>query len=264
MCENATLPGRRRPRLRRRRTTRAGSPAARARRHRVDATREVRDGAEMIRYTLDLNDDDGSRRERRRRRRRRGRAAPEVPGRLHARAPGVRRGQRRRVRQRRRAGSASRSCSNPATAWRRFHRVTSPAAMTPWDWSHGAVPACGSRHLAHRDHGHGLERQVRHARLVPAHAHPDGRPLAAQHAGFRRVGVDRGRLRAHRRGLHDRVKDANERGLSGALVRLGSGRATYTNSSGYYSFRVPTGSYARCAMWRRPASARSRTRQLHH
>jgi len=41
----------------------------------------------------------------------------------------------------------------------------------------------------------------------------------------------------------DRARDSGEHGLSGALVRLGSGRAAYTNAAGYYSFRVPAGSY---------------------
>ena len=41
----------------------------------------------------------------------------------------------------------------------------------------------------------------------------------------------------------DRTRDSGERGLTGALVRLGSGRAAYTNAAGYYSFRVPAGSY---------------------
>ncbi len=41
----------------------------------------------------------------------------------------------------------------------------------------------------------------------------------------------------------DGVKSGSEPGLSGATVRLGAGRVTYTSPTGYYAFRVPVGTY---------------------
>lgn len=117
-------------------------------------------------------------------------------------------------------------------------------STTPWDWSRGAVPAARLAEISRVE-----------ITVTAASGKPDTR-------GF----YPRTRIQTAVRSLRntpdfgasaytvdgwvytdedfDRAKDSNERGLSGALVRLGSGRATYTNSSGYYSFRVPAGSYA--------------------
>ena len=41
----------------------------------------------------------------------------------------------------------------------------------------------------------------------------------------------------------DGNKDPGDTGLAGVSVRLGNGRTVYTNNAGYFSFRVPAGTY---------------------
>ncbi|MBI5170067.1 MAG: VCBS repeat-containing protein [Candidatus Eisenbacteria bacterium] len=200
-------------------------------------------GAEMIRYTLDLNDD--------------GRvdaddvAADEGADARRSRCPD----DYTLVRQVYGAGSGG-AYDNGGAA-ERIALVLKPGegvpalftvyfdgSETPWDWSRGAVPAARLSQISRieitvtaasgKPDTRGqyprtrIETAVRSLRNTP-----DFGASAWTVDGYVYTDED-----------FDRVKDSNERGLSGALVRLGSGRATYTNASGYYSFRVPTGTYA--------------------
>ncbi len=200
-------------------------------------------GAEMIRYTLDLNDDgqvdaDDV-------------AADEGADARRSKCPD----DFTLVRQVYGAGSGG-AYDNGGSA-ERIALVLKPGdgvaplftvyftgSTTPWDWSRGAVPAARLAEISRVE-----------ITVTAASGKPDTRGL-----------YPRTRIQTAVRSLRntpdfgasaytvdgwvytdedfDRAKDSNERGLSGALVRLGSGRATYTNSSGYYSFRVPAGSYA--------------------
>lgn len=117
-------------------------------------------------------------------------------------------------------------------------------STTPWDWSRGAVPAARLAEISRVE-----------ITVTAASGKPDARgqyPRTRIQTAVRslRNTPDFGASAYTVDGYvyededFDRAKDAHERGLSGALVRLGSGRATYTNESGYYSFRVPAGDYA--------------------
>lgn len=117
-------------------------------------------------------------------------------------------------------------------------------SATPWDWSGGPVPASMLGQISRieitvtaasgKADSHGaysrtqIETAVRSLRNAP-----DFGTTVYTVDGYVYEDED-----------FDRVRDAGESGLSGALVRLGSGRATYTSISGYYSFRVPAGNYA--------------------
>lgn len=200
-------------------------------------------GAEMIRYTLDLNDD--------------GRvdasdvAADEGADARRSKCPD----DYTLVRQVYGAGSGG--AYDNGGAQERIALVLKPGdgvaplftvyftgSTTPWDWSHGAVPASRLADISRieitvtassgKPDTHGQYPRTRIQTAVRSLRNtPDFGSSAWTVDGYVYTDED-----------FDRVKDANERGLSGALVRLGSGRATYTNASGYYSFRVPTGSYA--------------------
>jgi prepilin-type N-terminal cleavage/methylation domain-containing protein len=200
-------------------------------------------GAEMIRYTLDLNDDgqvdaDDV-------------AADEGADARRSRCPD----DFTLVRQVYGAGSGG-AYDNGGAA-ERIALVLKPGdgvaplftvyftgSTTPWDWSRGAVPAARLAEISRveitvtaasgKPDTRGLYPRTRIQTAVRSLRNtPDFGASAYTVDGYVFADED-----------FDRAKDANEHGLSGALVRLGSGRATYTNASGYWSFRVPAGSYA--------------------
>ncbi|MFN8586734.1 MAG: SdrD B-like domain-containing protein [Candidatus Eisenbacteria bacterium] len=202
-------------------------------------------GAEIVRYTLDLNDDghvDAS-----------DVASSEGADARRSKCPD----DYTLVRQVYGAGSGGVASNNGGTS-ERIALVLKPGdpgvaplftvyftgSSTPWDWSHGPVPA------ARLDEISRIEIAV-----TAASGKPDTRGLYAQ----TRIQTAVRSLRnapdfsndsytvdgwVFKDDDFDRTRDTGEHGLEGVLVRLGSGRAAYTNASGYYAFHVPAGSYA--------------------
>ncbi len=201
-------------------------------------------GAEIVRYTLDLNDDgsvDAS-----------DVAADEGADARRSKCPD----DFTLVRQVYGAGAGGEATNNGGTS-ERIALVLEPGAddvpplftvyfsgsATPWDWSSGPVPAARLADISRIEitvtaasgkadaRGHyaqtRLQTAVRSMRNTPDFSNGlftvDG--WVYEDADF------------------DRERDDDEHGLNGALVRLGSGRVAYTNESGYYAFRVPAGTY---------------------
>lgn len=202
-------------------------------------------GAEIIRYTLDLNDDglvDAS-----------DVAADEGADARRSKCPD----DYTLVRQVFGAGSGG-VASNNGGASERVALVLAPGeggvaplftvyftgSSTPWDWSSGPVPANRLDEIARieitvtaasgRSDARGQYTQTRIQTAVRSLRNaPDFSSGLYTVDGWVFEDED-----------FDRLRDAGEHGLNGALVRLGSGRVSYTNESGYYSFRVPAGTYA--------------------
>jgi len=116
-------------------------------------------------------------------------------------------------------------------------------SATPWDWSNGPVPAAQLAQITRV--------QVNVTASSPG---PDGNgnytvtPLVgavlltrnAPNFGNATYTVDGWVFEDDNL---NRVRDGGEPGLAGAEVRLGSGRVAYTNASGYFAFRVPAAMY---------------------
>jgi hypothetical protein len=117
------------------------------------------------------------------------------------------------------------------------------ASATPWDWSNGPVPAAVLSQISRVE-----------VTVTASSPSPDSRgtfsitPLVNQ-VLLQRNAPNFGTATYTVDGwVYDdentnRTRDNGEPGLAGAPVRLGNGRVAYTTSTGYFSFRVPPGTY---------------------
>ncbi len=114
---------------------------------------------------------------------------------------------------------------------------------TPWNWSYGPVPRDSLPHVDRVD-----------VNITAWSSKPDARgrystTLLQTSVNSFRNAPEPGNNTYRVDGYvyadvnRDGVQSVSESGLSGAAVRLGSGRVIYSSSSGYYAFRVPAGTY---------------------
>ena len=159
-----------------------------------------RTGAEIVRWTLDLNNDGAVDAADQADAERRGRAAHAQPGRLRAGAPGL-----RRQHQQRRRATTGRSTQRVALVRRPGSGVPPMFTVYLRGSTHavGLVERPGARgaarrHRAHRRPDHRPERQARLARPLRREPLQHRGELAAQHPAVQRRRVRRGRLRLPR------------------------------------------------------------------
>jgi prepilin-type N-terminal cleavage/methylation domain-containing protein len=116
-------------------------------------------------------------------------------------------------------------------------------SATPWDWSWGPVPAASLASIT---------------RVVVKISAPSGRTDSRGTYLTTLLETAVGSMRNTPRfgstvytvdgwvyadANFSRARDSNESGLQGAVVQIGTGRVTYTSAAGYFSFQVPAGTY---------------------
>jgi hypothetical protein len=117
------------------------------------------------------------------------------------------------------------------------------SSTTPWNWSNGAVPAAQLSQITRVE-----------VNVTASSPSPDSRGLYTMTPLVNQVLLQRNAPNfgtatytvdgwVYEDDNANRSRDNGEPGLAGASVRLGNGRVVYTNSSGYYAFRVPAGTY---------------------
>lgn len=117
------------------------------------------------------------------------------------------------------------------------------SSATPWNWSSGPVPAAQLAQITRVEVNVTASSPNADSRGIYSLTPLVNQALLQRNApnfGAATYTVD-GWVYQDDNG--NRARDYGEAGLAGASVRLGNGRVVYTNASGYYAFRVPTGNY---------------------